>query len=66
MGVLDSGGGPSSVMDTPLVFVPLSNPFIPFVPFVCVPDWDLPEVISGDCCGSRTTFGVHSEEVCMM
>ena len=26
--------------------------------------WDFPEEISGDCCGSRTMFGVQSDELC--
>ena len=33
---------------------------------VGVPDWVFPDAISGDCWGSSTTFGVQSDELCMM
>ena len=59
VGVLAMGGGPSSVTVTPLA-LPLTNVD------VGVPDVALPVDISGDCCGSRTRFGVQSEEFCMM
>ncbi len=59
MGVLDIG--PSSVTDTPLGLLPLIN-----VEVGVAEGPNLLVEISGDCCGSRTRFEVHSAELCMM